>query len=98
MILQDCCWGLMNCEYTHTIHTDNDRVRLCANHKDFVYITYKHTYVLLLSYSSVQYINKDLTEEFYTLSGFPDNLYKKVHRLAVLYVSQGVESLLVTYY
>ena len=29
-------------------------------------------------YSSLQYINRDLTEEFYTVDNYSDSLYKKV--------------------
>ena len=31
-----------------------------------------------LTYSSLQYINRDLSEEFYTIDNHPDTLYKKV--------------------
>lgn len=34
--------------------------------------------VLVLPYSSLQYINRDLSEEFYTVDNYSDALYKKV--------------------
>ena len=37
-------------------------------------MTLRYNYVC----RSLQLINRDLSEEFYTLSSFPDSLYKKV--------------------
>ena len=41
---------------------------------------------LLFARSSLQYINRDLTEEFYTVDNYSDALYKKVFNITTVTV------------
>ena len=42
---------------------------------------YSEIIILIFLFSSLQYINRDLTEEFYTIDNHSDTLYKKVHNI-----------------
>ena len=43
-----------------------------------MYVSHAFISNSMFVYSSLQYINRDLSEEFYTIDNHPDTLYKKV--------------------
>ena len=81
---------------------DVEFLALCLNKfllLNIVLISLNKTTIYLIYYRSMQYIHRDMNEDFLTLSSYPESMYKKVTLLKYFrdYMSEHLLKVIMLY-